>query len=150
MGRLIKLAVVVAVLFFAWKYALPWIQRQSGSSPRSNATASQSSCTGSAARASEAWGSGLHGFVNPPYDLAAWSTFRSDVESKIAAADSECACSSESCSKAHSAMRDLRALVSDLDTAVRNGSPPPSDAVQRQESIDRQIDEATELVRAGK
>ena len=47
-------------------------------------------------------------------------------------------------------MRDLRALVSDLDTAVRNGSPPPSDAVQRQESIDRQIDEATELVRAGK
>ena len=87
MGRLIKLAVVVAVLFFAWKYALPWIQRQSGSSPRSNATASQSSCTGSAAHASEAWGSGLHGFVNPPYDLAAWSTFRSDVESKIAGGD---------------------------------------------------------------
>ena len=88
MGRLIKLIVIAAILFFAWKYALPWIQHQThSSSPKSEAT--QSSCTGSAARASEAWGSGLHAFVNPPYDLAAWSTFRGDVESKIAAAESE-------------------------------------------------------------
>ena len=47
-------------------------------------------------------------------------------------------------------MRDLRSLLSDLDSAIRNGSAPPSDLVQRQEAIDKQIDEAAELTRAGK
>lgn len=150
MGRLVKLAVVVVIVYAAWKYGLPWLQKQTGSSTTSKSESGQSSCTTSASRASEAWGSGLHSFVNPPYDLNAWSSFRGDVESKIAAAESECSCSSESCTKVQSAMRDLRALVRDLDTAVRNGTAPPSDAVQRQEAIDRQIDDAAELVRSGK
>jgi hypothetical protein len=47
-------------------------------------------------------------------------------------------------------MHELRSLISDMDTSIRNGSPPPSDAVQRQESIDRQIEAAAELVRGGK
>ena len=47
-------------------------------------------------------------------------------------------------------MSDLRGLVSDFDTAIRSGSSPGQDAVQRQEQIDRQIDDARELVRAGK
>jgi hypothetical protein len=36
-------------------------------------------------------------------------------------------------------MSDLRTLVSECDTAIRNGSPPPSDMVQRQEAIDNAI-----------
>jgi hypothetical protein len=47
-------------------------------------------------------------------------------------------------------MRDLRSLLSDLDSSIRNGSPPPSDLAQRQEAVDKQIDEAAELTRAGK
>ena len=47
-------------------------------------------------------------------------------------------------------MRDLRSLSSDLDSAIRGGTPPPSDLVQRQEAIDKQIDEAADLTRAGK
>ncbi|HEY2325839.1 MAG TPA: hypothetical protein VGJ82_23485 [Thermoanaerobaculia bacterium] len=47
-------------------------------------------------------------------------------------------------------MGDLRSLLSDLDSAIRNGSAPPSDVVQRQDAIDKQIDEAAELTRNGK
>jgi hypothetical protein len=54
-----------------------------------------------------------------------------------------------SCGKARDAMRDLRALVTDLESTLRNGSDP-SDYVQRQERIDNQINEAAELARAGK
>ena len=46
-------------------------------------------------------------------------------------------------------MRDLRSLVSALDSTIRNGSDA-SDLVQRQEAIDNQINEAGELARAGK
>ena len=148
-GRIVKVIVLIAVLYVGWKYGLPWLQRQQSGGTTTHANA-QSGCPGAAARASEAWGSGLHNFVNPPYDLAAWSSFHDSVESKIASAESECTCGSESCNKARAAMRDLRSLLSDLDSAIRNGSPPPSDLVQRQEAIDKQIDEAADLTRAGK
>ena len=148
-GRLVKWLLVVAVVYFAWKYGLPMIQ-QLGGGTHASGTSQQSSCPGAASNASEAWGNGLHQFVNPPYDVAAWSDFRARVDSKISAAESECSCSSESCEKVRSAMSDLRGLVSDLDTAIRNGSAPPSDVAQRQEAIDRKIDDAAELTRSGK
>jgi hypothetical protein len=153
MNRLLKLIIAIAVVFAIWKYGLPWIQQQTSSGKHSDASAASSgnsSCTQLASAASEAWGRGLHQFVNPPYDLNAWSSFKQDVESKISSTESECSCSSESCTKVNAAMRDLRGLVSDLDSAIRSGSAPPSDAVQRQEAIDKQIDEAAELVRSGK
>jgi hypothetical protein len=150
MSRIIKLIIVVAVVYFIWKVGLPWIQQQTGRGSSSTHAAAQSGCPAAAARASEAWGSGLHNFVNPPYDLAAWSSFHDSVESKISAAESECSCGSQSCEKARAAMHDLRALSSDADSAIRGGTPPPSDLVQRQEAIDKQIDEAADLARAGK
>jgi hypothetical protein len=151
MNRLVKLIVAVAVVFLAWKYVLPWMkERTSSTSSSSSSGTTQSSCTGLASAASEAWGRGLHQFVNPPYDLNAWSSFRQDVESKISSTESECSCNSESCGKVRSAMHDLRSLVSDLDGAIRSGGAPPSDVAQRQEAIDKQIDEAADLVRSGK
>jgi hypothetical protein len=150
MGRIAKLVVIVAVLYVAWKYGLPLLQHRGGGGTQTSQSATQSSCPGAASQASETWGSGLHSFVNPPYDLAAWSSFKDGVDAKISAAEGECSCSSESCDKVRAAMRDLRSLATELDTAIRAGSPPPADIVQRQEAIDKQIDEAAELTRAGK
>ena len=148
-GRLIKLIVIVALVFLAWKYAMPWAKKQMHGSATASSSA-QSSCTTAAQHASESWGSGLHRFANPPYDIAAWSSFRSDVDTQIGAAESACSGAQESCEKARSAMSELRGLVSEFDTAIRNGSPPPDAAVQRQEGIDAKIDAAADLVRAGK
>lgn len=150
-NRLIKWVLIIALAIVAWKYGLPWIKQKTDGSVTSSSSASpQSSCGSAAQRASETWGSGLHRFANPPYDLAAWSSFRGDVDTQINAAESECRGTQESCEKARAAMTDLRALVSAFDTSIRNGSPPPDDAVQRQEGIDAKIDAANELVRAGK
>jgi hypothetical protein len=147
-GRVLKVIIVIAVIAVIWKVGIPKLRQHSGG--EASKTAAQSSCPSAAARASEVWGSGLSRFVNPPYDIDAWSTFRGNVEAKISAAESECGCAEASCEKARAALHDLRSLVSDCDTAIRNGSPPPSDAVQRQEAIDRQIDEAAESLRSGK
>ena len=148
-SRLVKWIAIIVVAILAWKYAMPWAKQQMrGSATPPSST--QSSCTGAAQHASETWGSGLHRFANPPYDLAAWSGFRGDVETQIASAEAECRCSQQSCETARTAMSELRSLVSEFDTSIRNGSPPPDGAVQRQEAIDMKIDAAAELVRAGK
>jgi hypothetical protein len=148
-NRLIKWIIVIALVIVAWKYALPWAKKQiqGRSSP---AAAADSPCTRAAQGASETWGSGLHSFVNPPYDLAAWGRFRDDVESKISAANAACRESSQSCDMARDAMRDLRTLVANMDNAITSGSPPPDDAVQRQEAIDTKIETAAALASSGK
>ena len=151
LSRIVKWLLVLIVAFVAWKYLSPRLMKPITSTASSDQPGFVSnSCIGAAEKASQTWGSGIGRFVNPPYDVDAWTIFRSDVDSKIANAQGQCACVSESCHKVQSAMHDLSALVSDLDTSLRNGSPPPSDAVQRQESIDSRIDEARELIRAGK
>ncbi|MGH9422715.1 MAG: hypothetical protein ACRD3J_22265 [Thermoanaerobaculia bacterium] len=147
-NRLVKWLGVILIVFFAWKYAIPWAKKQIQGKTAETVTASNS-CTSAAQRASEVWGSGLNHFVNPPYDLGAWSSFRSDVDAKISSAESECRASSQSCDSARSAMSDLRSLVSEFDSAIRNGSPPPDNAVQRQEAIDTKIETAVTLARAG-
>jgi hypothetical protein len=151
--KLLKWIVVLAVLFFAWKIIAPRIRLSHGASP-AEATAPTGAgggdCVGAASRAADAWGGGIGRFVNPPYDLDAWGVFRADVETKIGAAEASCASPGESHEKARSAMGDLRTLVSQLDSSIRGGTPPPDNLVQRQESIDKQIDEARELVRGGK
>ncbi|HYC90826.1 MAG TPA: hypothetical protein VEO54_16535 [Thermoanaerobaculia bacterium] len=150
MDRIIKLLIAAAIVFAAWKYAVPWVKAKAGGSGAETAVeGGGASCVRSAERASEAWGSGLGRFTNPPYDPGAWSTFRGNVESRINAAEADCDCRAESCTKAREAMRDLRALVSDLDSTIRTGSSA-SDFVQRQEAIDNRINEAGDLARAGK
>jgi hypothetical protein len=149
MNRLIKLVVIVALVVVVWKYGIPWAKKQL-TGHTSSAASADNSCTAAAQGASNAWGSELHRFANPPYDIGAWSSFRGDVEKKIASAESECSGTSQSCEAARTAMRELRNLVGDLDTAIRNGSPPPDDAVQRQEAIDSKIEAAADLARSGK
>src|SRR6267142_5171265 len=95
-NRLIKWVVILGIIFFAWKYAIPWAKKQLQGHTTS-AASDGSSCTAAAQRASEAWGSGLHSFVNPPYDLGAWNSFRTNVETKIAFAEAACKESSPSC-----------------------------------------------------
>ena len=150
LSRIVKWLVVVIVLFFAWKYLSPKFLKKETTPAAADGTFVNSSCIGAADKASSAWGSGVGRFVNPPYDMDAWSIFRSDVDSKIANAQGQCACVAESCHKIQSALHDLSSLASDLDSAMRSGSPPPSDIVQRQEAIDHQLDEARDLIRAGK
>jgi hypothetical protein len=140
MRNLLKLAVVVVIVWAIWKVGVPWWEsRNRGASGPAEAG---SSCPAAAERASNTWGSGLGRFANPPYDLAAWGDFRGRVEESIRKAESECGCSQPSCESVRDALRDLRGLIADLDTSIRNGTPPPGDIVQRQERIDNAIEQA--------
>jgi len=150
-SKLLKLLVLIALVFVGWKYGLPWVkQHTSHASEASAVGTANNSCIADAEAASEAWGSGIGRFANPPYDVDAWSKFRSDVDGRITKAESSCDGAAESCKKARDAMHDLRSLAADLDSAIRSGAPPSGEIVQRQGAVDAQLDAARDLVRAGK
>jgi hypothetical protein len=153
-GKLLKWIVIIGVVVIGWKMFGPQIKEKLGSSSGRSAQSTVSGaagvCVQEAAAASEKWGSGLSRFVNPPYDLDAWGQFRSGVDARIAVAQSRCGCDSEACTRAKGALDQLRTLVAEMDTSIRTGMPPPSDAVQRQEEIDNTIDAARDIAQSGK
>src|SRR5437764_260192 len=141
---LVKLIVVAAIAYFAWRW---WQGQHHAAAAATAASSPAQECASLAAGASETWGSGVGRFANPPYDMAAWDDFRSRVETGARRAQEKCLCGDAACNSAKSAMSDLRGLVSEMDSALRSGSPPPSDLVQRQEAIDNAINAARDQAR---
>jgi hypothetical protein len=150
MKTFVKVAVVVVIAVLIWKKGVPWWKEHHPGSAATSTSSADEGCVSAAESASETWGSGLGRFANPPYDLGAWDQFRSNVEQRIRSAEGKCSCGNESCLKTKAAMNDLRSLVGELDGSIRAGSPPPSDAVQRQEAIDNAINSARDLARQGR
>ena len=150
MGKLIQLVIILALLFFAWQ----WFKKNQAAPERvssSRSHASGDACTPYADSAANAWSRGISKFTGaPPYDMAAWDSFKGDVETRIGEAESHCGCALDSCSKAREAMSGLRGMVNGVDGMIRNNSEPPSDIVQRQENVDTLIDQAKDLEREGK
>jgi hypothetical protein len=143
MGRtVVTWLVLIVIIIVAWKVILPRVQGRVDAAEESPGAGGGSACVKRAQGASEKWGSGIGQFVNPPYDMEAWSMFKNDVDARIDAAESECACDDDACQKAGEAMRELRSLVSEIDNSMRNNARPPDDMVQRQEGIDNKLDQA--------
>ena len=138
MKTLFILILIVAAGWFLWTH---YGQRHTDAAAAAGATAAQS-CASAAAAAADTWGSGVGRFANPPYDTGAWDDFRNRVETQARRAQEGCLCAETACVTARNAMSDLRSLVSEMDSALRSGSPPPSDLVQRQEAIDNAVNSA--------
>jgi hypothetical protein len=149
MKGLIKLIVAVVIVLLIWKKGVPWWEQRRGASATKATASAGQSCVELAEKASNDWGAGIGRFANAPYDLTAWGEFRTRTDVAIAHAQSQCACAEESCRKARQAMGDLRTLVSELDSSIRVGTPPPDGLVQRQEQIDNTINEARAAVQGG-
>jgi hypothetical protein len=139
---LLILIVIAAVAWFAWTHYHP----NTDIIVSAGVSAAQS-CASAASAAGDTWGSGVGRFANPPYDLNGWDDFRSRVEQQARRAEEKCLCAETACTTAKSAMNDLRSLVAEMDTALRSGSPPPSDLVQRQEAIDNAINSARDAAK---
>jgi hypothetical protein len=148
MGKIIQLVIILALLFFAWQW---WQKHHATPAGSSAGGASSDFCTPYVRGATTSWSSGIRNFTaGPPYDTAAWDSFRSDIQNRIHEADSHCSCALESCAKAREAMSGLGDMVNNIDGMIRSNSAPPSDLVQRQENVDNLADQARELASQGK
>ena len=150
---IVKWLLLIVVIIVVWKYVVPWLEKETGGGKTSTATSGSSgasSCVASAERASAEFGGGLGRFVNPPYDVEAWSSFRTTVDSRLNVADEACGCANESCEKVRGALRDLRGLISELDNSIRGGTHIEADVIRRMEAIDLDIEKAGDLAKDGK
>lgn len=145
---LIKLLVVAAVLLFLWKKGLPWLNQQQTAKVSNAATTSKGmNCVFEARSASEFWGGNLRAFSSPPYDMTAWTEFKSHMDDRLSRSDEKCSCSDAACTNAKEALTEMRRMVSDVDNMIRAGSPPPSDIVQRLERVDQALDRARDAAK---
>lgn len=147
MKTLVTWAIVIAIIVLVWTKALPWWKEHHSSSSAAQSDSPAKICTAAASAAGDTWGSGVGRFANPPLDAAAWDEFRSRVDREARRAQERCLCADPACSTAKNAMADLRGLVSEMDSALRGGLPPPSDLVQRQEAIDNAINSARDAAK---
>src|SRR2546428_5656192 len=136
---LIKWVIVIAVIVLIWTKFVPWLNERHSASTSTTAESPGVACASAAAAASEAWGSGVGRFANPNVDMSAWDEFRSRVDQQARRAQERCLCGDSACNTAKNALADLRGLVSEMDSSLRSGSPPPSDLVQGEGAIDNTI-----------
>lgn len=146
-NTLVKLLIAAAIALFIWKKGLPWLNEQQLAKTASSTTSKGANCVFAARSASDFWGSNLRSFANPPYDTQAWDEFKSHVDDRISRAGEKCSCNDEACTRAKEALDELRKLTGEMDSAIRSGSPPPSDAVRRQERIDNALDLARDAAK---
>ena len=140
-NTIVKLLILAAVLFVIWKNVLPYITRHGATtSTSSEQTSPATNCLFEARAANDYWGSNISRFSGA-IDRQAWDEFKQNVDNHIGRAQRKCFCNDDPCSRAKSAMAELRSLAYDWDAAARSGGPVPSDTVQRQESIDNVLNQ---------
>ena len=140
-SSIIKLLIVAAILFALWKNFLPYITRNGATTTSpSEQTSPATNCLFEARAANDYWGSNISRFAGS-VDRAAWDEFKQNVDSHVSRAERKCFCNDDACTRAKSAMSELRSLAYDWDAAVRSGGPVPSDSVQRKESIDNVLNQ---------
>jgi hypothetical protein len=136
-STVVKFLIAAAIAYLGWKW---WSQQQAKAPASPAATTSPAvNCQSAARSAADYWSSNVRAFSNPPYDIASWENFKSEVDGRIAKAGERCSCSDDGCTRGNEAMNELRTVISDMDAAVRSGGPPPSDLVQRAERIDQAL-----------
>jgi hypothetical protein len=155
-AKLVGALIVIAIM---WKF-MPTVRHADADATTSeartpdaiSATATKTSCVPGAQKAFDLWGNKVRSLtmMPPPIDVNEWSALRDDVDASISAAESGCDCELESCTKSREALSELRSIITEMDSTVRNGSPPPSDLVQRQGEVDTKLDSAMELMKNGK
>ena len=96
-------------------------------------------CVFEARQANDYFGSRIGGFTN---NTSGWDSFKSEIDTRVSSAESKCTCGDNACRRANEAMSELRAMVNDMDSAVRSNSGVPTDLVQRQERVDQALDAA--------
>ena len=143
-GKLISLAVLAAVAYFAVTEVLPWVQNEfGGGQGRPELVEDESAyCVDSAAAANDDMTRTVRSYSTPPVDLDSWSVAVSEIESSIRRAQAACSCPTTSCSKASQAITEIQGQLWSLDNLIRASSTGFSNPARQQERIQSLLNEA--------
>ena len=145
LGRLLTLAIVLAVAWWILKEATPLLQGIGGStSPALSPTggSEEADCVARAERANDRLVAAARAHAQPPVDVDDWSAVVWEIQSDIQTAQSVCICIAEACGAANEALDEMSSLLSNLDGMVRGDSPGFANPGHQQEQILGHLDRA--------
>ena len=149
LGKLLALAIIAAIAYFALTQGVPWIKKEMGAGPKSGDDASESAfCIDQATAAAAAISDELLPAARPPVDSAVWGTVLVRVTGDLAAAERACACPTAACGQAFMAIQELRSVYDQLNDVVRGSPMGIGNPARSQERAYQLLDEARDLARA--
>jgi len=149
MSRLLGLAIIAVIIYFALTQGLPWLKTAMGSGAGSSAEDSESSyCVAEANAASDAISDELIPNARPPVDAGVWGTALVRVAGALAAAENACSCPTAACAKGSDAVYELRAMFDEFDDIARGNPMGIGNPARRQERVYELLNEARALARS--
>lgn len=122
MGKIVKLAVLVGVIYFGITYGKPWVEslidRRGGMASGGDDDAGR--CLREAERATETFTEQL-ARLTTPIDKEQWASGLSTAEGQVSRARASCVCEETTCEKAHAALEQLARLMESTDRTIRSG-----------------------------
>ncbi|MGB3563150.1 MAG: hypothetical protein WBH85_05230 [Thermoanaerobaculia bacterium] len=147
-SRIVKVAVVIAIVYFGYTQVIPWIKSvgggpgAAGSADTGLSDGGARRCIDLASRASSTMGSEMRQYAKPPFDLAEWGATVNKVEMRIYEADSDCRCSAPGCSEARQALSEIKSLLATFDGMVRGDTSGFTNPAAQLQEADRLLEEA--------
>ncbi len=149
MGRLLALAIVAVVIYFALTQGMPWLKTAMGSGAGGSTGDSESSyCVAQANAASDAIADELIPNARPPVDAAVWGTVLVRVGGDLARAENACSCPTAACGKGNQAVQELRGMFDEFDDIARGNPMGIGNPARRQERVFELLNEARALARS--
>ena len=148
-GRLIALAILAAIVYYAVTQGMPWLQTAMGAKGGGSGEGSESAdCIAQANDASDAIADELIPNARPPVDSGVWGTVLVRVAGALAAADNACSCPTAACAKGADAVYELRTMFDEFDDIARGNPMGIGNPARRQERVYDLLDEARALARS--
>ncbi|MFQ5348936.1 MAG: hypothetical protein ACE5EG_00680 [Thermoanaerobaculia bacterium] len=136
MSRLLGLAILVLLIYFALTQGLPWLKTAMGSGGGGSAGDGPSAdCVASAAAASDTVADEVIPNARPPVDAGVWGTVLVRAAGSLAAAENACACPTTACATATEAIYELRSLYDELDDMARGNPAGFGNPARRMERV---------------
>lgn len=149
LGKLLALAIVAIIAYYALTEALPWIKSRMAPDTQTSTEASGSHfCIDRAAAAGSTVTDGLVANARPPVDTEVWGRVLVRVEGNLAEAERACSCPTAACGKASESIDELRAMVDFFDEIARGNPLGISNPATRMERVNQLLDEARQMARS--
>ncbi len=150
MSRLLGLAVIAAIIYFALTQGMPWLKTAMGSGGGGGTAGGSDSsyCVGEANAASDAISDELIPNARPPVDSGVWGTAVVRVAGALAAAENAWSCPTAACGKGYDAVHELRTMFDEFDDIARGNPMGIGNPARRQERVYELLNEARALARS--
>lgn len=149
MSRLLGLAIIAVLIYFALTQGMPWLKTAMGSGGGGEGGGGDSSyCVAQANAANDAISNELIPNARPPVDSGVWGNALLRVAGKLAAAENACSCPTGACAKGTDAIYEMRTMFDEFDDIAHGNPMGISNPARRQERVFELLNQARDLARS--